>query len=297
MRLLKTMLVTLTALLVADVDADYKSQNLGYGWRAMTEQSDPFDTSKFKIRQIYKDIFTVQCNQISWLTASDVLFDSFSFPAEIKYMVDKGSSVDKIGSKSTYLGGSDMVNNDRYFSFTFDETDLTSFSKGKVLNLAGRISASGWETRTLDLSGFEVAYNQMCDVETENREASTHEIQQDYKSATNKILLDGDIEAAKIALNLHLDKYPNSPFAADSYYWLGEIYLLNGEAELARDMFTVITEQYFNHPKVMDSNFKLGKIYFELGYLEKARMLIELVAGSSAQVAREARSFLNKNFK
>ena len=90
--------------------ADYKSQNLGNGWRAMTEQTDPFDTSKFEIRQGYKDIFTVQCNQISWLTESTVLFDGYSFPAELKYMVDKGSSVDKIGSKSTYLGGSDMVN-------------------------------------------------------------------------------------------------------------------------------------------------------------------------------------------
>jgi TolA-binding protein len=300
MRLLQIILGTLIVFFVTNVYADYKSRNLGDGWIAMTEQTDPFDTSKVAITQIMKDIVTVRCNNISWLRASDLLFDSYSFSAKIKYMVDGGSPVDKKGSQSTYLGGSDMVNNDSYFSFQFDEADLNTLKKGTALKLAGRTSTSGWETRALDLTGFEAAYIQMCgvdSVEREKQKATNLEIRQDYEAATNKLLEDLDTEAAAIALNAHLEKYPNSPFAPNTHFWLGEIYLLNGQNELARQAFTIITEQYVGHSKMMDSSFKLGKIYFEVGELEKARNLIELVAKSSDQVASKARSFLVKNFQ
>ena len=121
-------------------------------------------------------------------------------------------------------------------------------------------------------------------------------VKTDYEAASNKLLKGRDIDGAAAALQLHLDKYPASPYTANAYYWLGEIYLLQRRDELARQSFTTIVEQYPNHPKVMDSNFKLGKIYFQLDQTKLARRYLEKAAASSGGVASKAQSYLDKNF-
>ena len=121
-------------------------------------------------------------------------------------------------------------------------------------------------------------------------------VKTDYEAASNKLLKGRDIDGAAVALQLHLDKYPASPYTANAHYWLGEIYLLQRSDELARQSFTTIVEQYPNHPKVMDSNFKLGKIYFQLDQTKLARRYLEKAAASSGGVASKAQSYLDKNF-
>ena len=121
-------------------------------------------------------------------------------------------------------------------------------------------------------------------------------VKTDYEAASNKLLKGRDIDGAAAALQLHLDKYPASPYTANAHYWLGEIYLLQRSDELARQSFTTIVEQYPNHPKVMDSNFKLGKIYFQLDQTKLARRYLEKAAASSGGVASKAQSYLDKNF-
>lgn len=81
--------------------ADFASKDLGSGWRAMTQQSDPFDTSITRITQISKDRFVLTCSNLNWKEASDFYFDGYSFDAEIKYIIDGSSPVDKKGRKST----------------------------------------------------------------------------------------------------------------------------------------------------------------------------------------------------
>ena len=121
-------------------------------------------------------------------------------------------------------------------------------------------------------------------------------VKDDYNAASKKLLKERDIEGAAVALKRHLETYPGSPFAANAYYWLGEIYLLQGDIELARQSFTNIVERHADHPKAMDSRFKLGKIYFQLGEVERARDLLEQVSKSEGGVAAKARNFLETNF-
>jgi len=121
-------------------------------------------------------------------------------------------------------------------------------------------------------------------------------VKDDYSAASKKLLKERDIEGAAIALKRHLETYPGSPFAANAYYWLGEIYLLQGDIELARQSFTNIVERHADHPKAMDSRFKLGKIYFQLGEVERARDLLEQVSKSEGGAAAKARNFLETNF-
>jgi TolA-binding protein len=122
------------------------------------------------------------------------------------------------------------------------------------------------------------------------------EVKDDYSAASNKLLKDRDIEGAAEALKLHLDSYPESPFAANAYYWLGEIYLLSGDTELARQSFTMIIEQYSDHPKGADSKFKLGKIYFQLGQQDLAREYLEAAVSSNGGVSEKATKFIETNF-
>jgi TolA-binding protein len=122
------------------------------------------------------------------------------------------------------------------------------------------------------------------------------EVKDDYSAASNKLLKDRDIEGAAEALKLHLDSYPESPFAANAYYWLGEIYLLSGDTELARQSFTMIIEQYSDHPKGADSKFKLGKIYFQLGQRDLAREYLEAAVSSNGGVSEKATKFIETNF-
>lgn len=121
-------------------------------------------------------------------------------------------------------------------------------------------------------------------------------VEDDYRAASNKLLKERDIEGATVALKMHLESYPASPFAANAHYWLGEIYLLQGDSELARQAFKSIVESHADHPKAMDSSFKLGKIYFQLGELDRAKTLLEDATQSSGGVASKARNFLDKNF-
>lgn len=122
-------------------------------------------------------------------------------------------------------------------------------------------------------------------------------VREDYNSASGRLLKDRDIEGALVALKGHLEAYPDSPFAANAHYWLGEIYLLRGDTELAREEFTTILDTHRTHPKAIDSKFKLGKIYFELGEIETARVLLEDAAKTSGGVAAKAQSFLDQNFQ
>jgi tol-pal system protein YbgF len=117
-----------------------------------------------------------------------------------------------------------------------------------------------------------------------------------YDNASNLLLKQRDMDSAVLAFQKHIEDFPSSPYAANAYYWLGEIYLLQGQDELSRQAFTSVVEQHPNHSKAMDSRFKLGKIYHQLGELDRARELLEAVSQSSGNVARKARDYLTNNF-
>jgi tol-pal system protein YbgF len=105
-----------------------------------------------------------------------------------------------------------------------------------------------------------------------------------------------DFDGAVLAFKRHVIDYPNSPYIANAYYWLGEIYLLQGQDELARKAFALVVEQYPAHGKAPDANFKLGKIYHQLGEDERARALLETAAKGAGGAANKAQSYLKNNF-
>ena len=74
-----------------------------------------------------------------------------------------------------------------------------------------------------------------------------------------------------------IKEYPNGEFAANAFYWIGEIQLALEEPELARQAFVQVVLLYGEHPKVPDALYKLGEVYRVLGDMERAREYLERV--------------------
>ena len=74
-----------------------------------------------------------------------------------------------------------------------------------------------------------------------------------------------------------IKEYPNGEFAANAFYWIGEIQLALEEPELARQAFVQVVLLYGEHPKVPDALYKLGEVYGVLGDMERAREYLERV--------------------
>lgn len=95
-----------------------------------------------------------------------------------------------------------------------------------------------------------------------------------------------------------IENYPGGAYEANSWYWLGELYLALDEPELeeSRQAFVQVLERWPDHHKVPDALYKLGVVYHQLGEPEEARRYLQQVrddyAGSSA--ARLATGYLQR---
>ena len=117
-------------------------------------------------------------------------------------------------------------------------------------------------------------------------------VKADYNAASKKLLKERDIEGAAVALKMHLETYPGSPFAANAHYWLGEIYEFRGEAELAVESFEVVINNYSDHNKAMDARYKLGKLYYKQGDSKRAVALLKEAAQSGGGAGAKAKAYL-----
>ncbi len=109
-------------------------------------------------------------------------------------------------------------------------------------------------------------------------------------------LKSGQVTTAKQSFTDYLAKYPKGRYAANGYYWLGEIYMLDNQLKEAGEAFVVVVEQYPAHRKMLDASFKLGKVYHLQGKNEKAKALLNKVAITKGSAGKLAADYLNANF-
>ena len=160
------------------------------------------------------------------------------------------------------------------------------------LDLDRRVSALSGTSPT-NKSSDDTTSSSMPPVTTS---ASSGDERKVYRSAIDLVLKKKDYDQAVNELNRYLQTYPGGRYAANSHYWLGEIFLLKNELEQARQWFTKLLDSYASHRKAPDAKFKLGKVYDLLGNKDKAKSLLEDVAGSNTDAARLARNYLQENF-
>ncbi|PRB83864.1 tol-pal system protein YbgF [Pseudomonas sp. MYb185] len=100
-----------------------------------------------------------------------------------------------------------------------------------------------------------------------------------------------DFEKAEMAFNAFLRRYPNSEYAGNAQYWLGEVYLVQADLESAGQAFAKVISQYAGHRKEADALYKLAEVERRMGNADKAAQLYQEVLSkhpdaSAAQLAR-----------
>lgn len=107
-----------------------------------------------------------------------------------------------------------------------------------------------------------------------------------YYDAAFDLIKSKDFAKADQAFNAFLRQYPNSRYAGNAQYWLGEVSLVQGRLEEAGQAFAKVSHAYPKHNKVPDSLYKLADVERRLGNIDKARTALQQVIaqypGSSA---------------
>ena len=109
-------------------------------------------------------------------------------------------------------------------------------------------------------------------------------------------------EEAIVAFKQFQTDFPEGRYSANSYYWLGELYLTPPprDIELARQSFTFLLERYPNHNKVPDTLYKLGKVHFLKGDMSKSQEYLQRVirehGSTDSSAAKLAQAFLQDKF-
>jgi tol-pal system protein YbgF len=164
--------------------------------------------------------------------------------------------------------------------------------------LKGQVGVPSMDLAIINASPSSATYNDSENVAVNGIGLTDAELVKiDYQAASDQLLKQRDIAAATQAFKQHITLYPSSPYLANAYYWLGEIYLLQGHNEESRQAFTIVMEQYPDHRKAMDAVFKLGKIHHQLGDTDYAQQLLKMALqqGESGTSAK-AQAYLNRHF-
>lgn len=72
-------------------------------------------------------------------------------------------------------------------------------------------------------------------------------------------------------------QYPNSEYADNAQYWLGESYYVTRNYDIALEAFQALLNNYPDSPKVADALLKIGYTHYELKQWDQARAALEQV--------------------
>ncbi|CAG7857516.1 hypothetical protein MCAMS1_02369 [biofilm metagenome] len=99
---------------------------------------------------------------------------------------------------------------------------------------------------------------------------------QEYQSAYDN-LRNGRTAQAITQFNGFIANHPDSTYAGNAQYWLGEAHRVNMDNTSARQAFNTVVEKYPRSAKVSDALLKLGYIEMEEKNTEKAREILTRV--------------------
>lgn len=112
-----------------------------------------------------------------------------------------------------------------------------------------------------------------------------------YYDAAFDLIKAKDFDKASQAFAAFLRKYPNSQYAGNAQYWLGEVNLTKGDLQGAGQAFAKVSQLYPKHAKVPDSLYKLADVERRLGHTDRVKGILQQVVSqypgtSAAQLAQ-----------
>lgn len=90
-----------------------------------------------------------------------------------------------------------------------------------------------------------------------------------------ELLKAGQYEQAIAAFNDYLQQYPNSEYADNAHYWLGESYYVTRDFGNAIGAYQKVLSLYPNSQKAPHALLKIGYSQQELGQIEQARATLQ----------------------
>ena len=119
-----------------------------------------------------------------------------------------------------------------------------------------------------------------------------------YDRAVNLVLKDKRYEQAIPEFRAFNEKYPNSAYAANAHYWLGQLLFNQGKLDKAKQEFDVVVNQHKGSNKRSDAMLKLAMVAQKQNNLAKAKQLYQQVMSeypdsSAAKLAGPRLSSLN----
>ncbi|GAB5382165.1 MAG: tol-pal system protein YbgF [Aliiglaciecola sp.] len=98
-----------------------------------------------------------------------------------------------------------------------------------------------------------------------------------YDRAVNLILRDKQYDQAIPEFQAFIQQYPNSSYAPNAHYWLGQLLFNKQEWQSAGEQFQVLVSGYPDSSKRADALFKLGVVAQRQDNLARAKQLFEQV--------------------
>jgi tol-pal system protein YbgF len=98
-----------------------------------------------------------------------------------------------------------------------------------------------------------------------------------YDKAINLILKERRYDEAVPAFESFLANFPNSSYAANAHYWLGQLLFNKQEWAQSKSHFERVVNQYVDSNKRSDALLKLGEIAQKQNNLARAKQLFEQV--------------------
>ena len=87
-------------------------------------------------------------------------------------------------------------------------------------------------------------------------------------------LKEGRYKRAKTELKTFIDRYPDSSYAGNAQYWLGEAHYVTRNFDQGIVEFQNVLKRYPTSNKVPDAMLKLGYTYYELKQFEQAKAIL-----------------------
>ncbi|QOL24376.1 tol-pal system protein YbgF [Thalassotalea sp. LPB0316] len=112
-----------------------------------------------------------------------------------------------------------------------------------------------------------------------------------YDRAVNMVLKDKRYDEAIPEFEAFNNKYPNSTYAPNAHYWLGQLLFNKGELERAKTEFSIVVNQHEGSSKRSDALLKLGMVAQKQNDNARAvvlyqQLLSEYPNSSAAQLAK-----------
>ena len=98
------------------------------------------------------------------------------------------------------------------------------------------------------------------------------------------------LDNASTALTTLLQDYPNSPYAAEAHYWLGDCHDRLGDYGKAVPHYQTVISRYSSHAIADQAQLRLGRAYEAQGYFTLARITYEALSQRSqdSQIVAQA---------